>query len=331
MSKILVLGGSGFIGSYVIRRLLMDGHEITCVDNFSKYGFISHDFYTNKNFRLLQKDVRDMAPIEFKGYNYVFCLAALIGGISYFHKIPYRIAKENTEILTHAIDCTLASSPNAVFYYTSSSMVYERSQKPVTEEDARNQIVPITNYGLQKLFGEYIVTGAHYEFGLNYVIIRPFNAVGSGELPEVDSEGEVNFGMAHVIPDFVYKAQIKQTPFEIFGDGQQVRTFTHALDIADSISLMVQKNVKNEDFNICGRESLVINDLARKIWEKINPGVEFPRIKHIPAPEDDVRFRIGLSAKAEKILEWKSKYDINFILEDTTKFIRENFSKLNKK
>jgi nucleoside-diphosphate-sugar epimerase len=328
MSKILVLGGSGFIGSYIIRKLLKDGYEITCVDNFSKYGFISHDFYTNKNFTLLQKDVRNMAPIEFKGYDYIFCLAALIGGISYFHKIPYRIAKENTEILTHAIDCTLASSPNAIFYYTSSSMVYERSQKPVTEDDARNQIVPITNYGLQKLFGEYIVTGAHQEFGLNYVIVRPFNAVGSGELPEINSNGEVNFGMAHVIPDFIYKAQIKQTPFEIFGDGQQVRTFTHALDIADAISLMIQKNVKNEDFNICGKESLKINDLARKIWGKVNPGTEFPEVKYIPAPEDDVRFRIGLSKKAEEILGWKSKYDINYILEDTTKFIRENFSKL---
>lgn len=330
MSKILVLGGSGFIGSYVIRRLLRDGHYITCVDNFSKYGFISHDFYTNKNFNLLQKDVRNMTPIEFKGYDYVFCLAALIGGISYFHKIPYGIAKENTDILTHAIDCTLASSPNAIFYYTSSSMVYERAQKPVTEEDARNQIVPITNYGLQKLFGEYIITGAHHEFGLNYVIIRPFNAVGSGELPEINSKGEVNFGMAHVIPDFIYKALIKQSPFEIFGDGQQVRTFTHALDIADAISLMINKNVKNDDFNICGKDSLAINDLARMIWTKVNQDISFPEVKHISAPEDDVKFRIGLSAKAEKVLGWKPKYDINYILEDTIKFLRENFSKLNR-
>jgi len=56
-------------------------------------------------------------------------------------------------------------------------MVYERMQRPVNEEDALNQPVPITNYGMQKLFGEFLVRGAHREFGLNYLIVRPFNIV----------------------------------------------------------------------------------------------------------------------------------------------------------
>jgi len=324
MSRVLALGACGFIGSYVVRRLLADGHEVTVVDNFSKYGQVKHDFYSDPKFTLINKDVRNMYPFEFKGYDHVICLAALIGGIKYFHKIPYRIAKENTDILTHAIDATLTASPDAVFYYFSSSMVYERVQRPVTEEDAVTQPVPITNYGLQKLFGEFVTRGANEEFGLKYVIVRPFNAVGSGELPEVRSDGEVEFGMSHVIPDFVYKALVKQSPFEILGDGQQVRTFTHAKDICDAVSLMIKKGVTSEDFNICGKNTYAVGDLAHMIWEKVNGKLPFPGFKHIPAPVDDVRFRVGVSEKAKKHLGWEPKYEMDYIIDDTLGFIRQN-------
>ena len=114
------------------------------------------------------------------------------------------------------------------------------------------------------------------EFGLNYLIVRPFNAVGSGELPEATKDGQVEFGMAHVIPDFIYKAIIKQDPFEIFGDGEQVRTFTHARDVAEAVRTMLDKGIKNDDFNICGDNTYKIGDLAKGIWAKVNPDVDFP-------------------------------------------------------
>ncbi|MEW6301088.1 MAG: NAD-dependent epimerase/dehydratase family protein [Thermodesulfobacteriota bacterium] len=324
MSTILALGGGGFIGSYVVRELLGAGHAVTVVDNFSKYGFLPHDFYSHPRCTLKVKDVRTMYPAEFAGYDYVLCLAALIGGIAYFHKIPYQIARDNTEVLARAIDCTLAASPAAVFVYFSSSMVYERVRRPVTEEDALTQPVPITNYGMQKLFGEFLVRGAHQEFGLQYLIVRPFNAVGGGELPQVTTQGQVEFGIAHVIPDFVYKALIRQAPFEIFGDGEQVRTFTHARDVAEAVRLLLEAGVRNDDFNICGENTYAVHELAKRVWARVNPGHDFPGFKHLPASPADVRFRVGVSDKARRVLGWAPKYGLDDIIADTLNFVKSH-------
>jgi len=326
VKKVLALGGAGFIGSYIVRELLEEGFEITVIDNFSKYGFLKHDFYAHPKCIVKTKDVRALYPMEFRGYDHILCLAALIGGIKYFHKIPYQIARDNTELLSHAIDCTLSASPEATFTYFSSSMIYERMQRPVTEKDALNQPIPITNYGMQKLFGEFLVRGAHQEYGLNYLIVRPFNAVGSGELPDVKSNGHAEFGMAHVIPDFIYKALVKQTPFEIFGDGEQVRTFTHAKDIAEGVKKLLQKNIKNEDFNFCGDSTHKMAELAQKIWARVNPDMRFPGFNHLPEIESDVRFRIGTSEKAKTTLGWQPTYHLNEIIDDTLKFILEHMN-----
>jgi nucleoside-diphosphate-sugar epimerase len=323
MRHVLALGGAGFIGSYVVRELLRNDFEVTVVDDFSKYGYIEHDFYGHPRFRLFNKDLRQMHPREFKGYDVVLCLAALIGGIRYFHRIPYRIARDNTELLCHAIDCTHASSPEATFVYFSSSMVYERVQRPVSEEDALTQPVPLTNYGMQKLFGEFLTRGAHEEMGLDYLIVRPFNAVGGGELPAMTGDGAVDFGMAHVVPDFIFKAMSRQTPFEIFGDGQQVRTFTHAQDVAEALRLMLEKRIRNEDFNVCGNNTLRMDELATRIWARVNPDVPFPGFKHVPVPPADVRYRVGVSDKAARILGWKPRYELDDIVDDSLRFIRE--------
>jgi nucleoside-diphosphate-sugar epimerase len=326
MKRILALGGAGFIGSYVVRRLLEDGHHLTIVDNFEKYGYVKHDFYSHPNVTLVRKDVRAMHPRDYRNVDVVLCLAALIGGIRYFHKIPYQIARDNTEVLSHAIDATLAAAPGAVFVYFSSSMVYEKMQRPVTEEDARTQPVPITNYGMQKLFGEYLVRGAHDEFGLNYLTVRPFNAVGSGELPEMHDDGAVEFGMAHVVPDFCYKALTRQTPFEIFGDGRQVRTFTHARDIADALARLIDGDVRNDDFNICGNNTVSMLNLAQRIWARVNPALPFPEVASMPVPPSDVRFRVGASAKLSAKLGWNPRYDLDFIINDTYRYIESHLS-----
>jgi nucleoside-diphosphate-sugar epimerase len=176
---------------------------------------------------------------------------------------------------------------------------------------------------MQKLFGEFLTRGAHEEMGLNHLIVRPFNAVGGGELPDMTADGSVDFGMAHVIPDFIYKAMVRQTPFEIFGDGEQVRTFTHAADVAEALRVLLEKNVRNDDFNICGNNTLRMDELAKRIWGRVNPGTPFPGFKNMPVPPADVRFRVGVSEKAKKLLGWTPRRELDYIIDDSVAFIRQ--------
>ncbi len=324
MAKILILGGTGFIGSYITRKLLDDGNTVTSIDNFSKYGSVEYDFFKNPKFKLIKKDVREMTPDDARGYDYVFVLAALIGGIGYLNKVPYQIAKNNTEIIIGAIEAIRAGSPKSTVVYFSSSLVFERAKNEIVESDLYEQQIPKITYSLQKLFGEYIVRGAHQEFGLNYVIVRPFNVVGGGELPRVENQ-KLMFGIAHVIPDLVYRAIKRQSPIEIMGDGKQLRTYTHVEDFADAMALIVKKNVKNEDFNICGSESCTVEELAQRIWARVNPSIPFPGLKHLPAPDNDVRFRKTNTEKAQRILGWKPKRSLDSILDDSIKVIRATY------
>ncbi|MCL4558140.1 MAG: NAD-dependent epimerase/dehydratase family protein [Deltaproteobacteria bacterium] len=313
MAKVLAIGGAGFIGSHVVRALLGQGHEVTVVDNFSRYGYLPYDFHSSRSLTIVKEDVRALPARSFGGYDFVLCLAARAGGVRYLSMNAHSIMKDNTEILMHSLSSAHSSSPGSVFYFFSSSMVYDG-----------NGTTPSTSYGRQKLSGELMVKSSCAQRGLSYVIVRPFNAVGAGEMVESGTDGKVEYGMSHVIPDFVYKTMIRQTPFEILGDGTQTRTFTHVNDIADAVALMIEKGTKNDDFDICGREHLTIIELAHRIWKSIHADAVFPEQKYLPAPDTDVRSIYGSYEKARERLGWEPKHTIDDMIADTVGFIKRH-------
>ncbi len=313
MAKVLAIGGAGFIGSHIVRSLLGLGHTVTVVDDFSRYGYLSYDFYASERLTLVKKDVRDLPAGKFTGYDCILCLAARAGGVRYLDTNAFSVMKDNTEILLHAINSAHTSSPHAVFYFFSSSMVYDGGR-----------MAPSTSYGLQKLYGEFLVKSSYAQQGLSYVIVRPFNAVGAGEMVVPGSDGKVEYGMSHVLPDFVYKAILRQTPFEILGDGDQVRTFTHVDDIADAVVLMIEQGTKNDDFDLCGKEHLTIGSLARRVWKSVHADIEFPIQLYIPAPATDVRSMQGTYEKAREKLGWEPRRTIDDMIADTIGFIRKH-------
>ena len=190
-------------------------------------------------------------------------LAAIVGGIANFHKLPFTLTEVNNA-LTGALVHAAVDLDVERFVYVSSSMVFERATEfPTTEEHLADCLAPRSAYGFSKLAGEVYTRAAHDQHGLRYTICRPFNAYGPGELPDADEPG-----IAHAVPDLIHKALTGRRPLEIFGSGEQTRTITHVDDIADGIvTAMASPAGENEDFNISASQELTVAELARMIWE----------------------------------------------------------------
>ena len=179
MSKVILTGSQGFIGSYVCKDLLDKGYEVIGIDNFSKYGEVSRPHDAHPNFKLINLDLsgKPVVNINLEDVEYVIAGAAMIGGISYFHKYAYDLLATNERILANTFDLAIDLYKNhnlKKIVVLSSSMVFENTNQYPSEEDSIKFCPPPTStYGFQKLASEYFAKGAFEQYGLPYTIVRP--------------------------------------------------------------------------------------------------------------------------------------------------------------
>ena len=231
-----------------------------------------------------------------------------------FHELPYFILRENELITAAAFDsCIYAQTQSTSFekiVIISSSMVYESTSKwPSKETDVRQIPPPLSTYGFQKLATEYWAQGAWEQYKLPYTIIRPFNAIGIGEKRAVlETEcysGNIKLAMSHVVPDLIQKMLKGQYPLRIFGDGNQIRHYTYAGDLANGIyECIMNPKALNQDFNISTNIGHTVLELATIIWNKINPGKEFKYEIDEPFVYD-VQKRIPDVSKCNDVLDFE--------------------------
>src|SRR6266536_1698594 len=212
MNRVLGSCGAGTIGHAGVRRLLNDPAFAVRVSDqreapaWMRAGCEVH----TGDLRSLAEARRAMA-----GCSHVIHLAAIVGGIANFHKLPHTLTEVNNALYNAIVRAALDHDVER-FVYVSSSMVFERAtQYPTTEEHIWECPIPRSAYGFSKLTGEVYVRAAHDEHGLPYTICRPFNAYGPGEMPEDEP------GIAHMVPDVIRKCLEGQQPLQIFGDGTQ--------------------------------------------------------------------------------------------------------------
>ncbi|MEZ6068418.1 MAG: NAD-dependent epimerase/dehydratase family protein [Planctomycetaceae bacterium] len=332
--RILITGSAGFIGSYLVEEFLAAGYEVVGLDNFSKYGDLSQRQQGNDRYRFVRGDAKDVALLRelLQGCDHFIAGAAMIGGISYFHRLAYDLIAENERITAAAFDAAIAARQTGTLQkitVLSSSMVFENADIFPTPEDAVLRCPPPeSTYGFQKLATEYFARGAWQQYQLPYTICRPFNCVGIGERrARTDHQvlsGDIQLAMSHVVPDLVQKVLKGQSPLHILGDGSQVRHYTYARDLARGIRACVEHPAaRNEDFNLSTPVATTVRELAELIWRKIK-GTEVPLDLVCDEPfAHDVALRSPDVSKARQVLGFEAATPLDVVLDEVIPWIRE--------
>jgi len=356
MKTVVVTGSQGFIGSFLCQELLSRGYRVVGYDNYSKYGQVERPHDKHPNFRFVWSDLSRYVPsfIDWQP-NYIIAGAAMIGGISYFHKYAYDLLATNERITANTFDGALEvfkdpdSKLNRIVVL-SSSMVFEGADMewekyqsfnnttskdwleesdiwPTNERRIKDFPPPNSTYGFQKLSTEYFAKGAKEQYGLPYTIVRPFNCVGTGEGEAIGEaeimSGNVRLMMSHVLPDLINKCLKGQDPLHILGDGRQVRCYTHGKDIARGIVIaMESERGLNNDFNISTDIPTNVLGLAEQVWEHINPSKPFRYVSDEPY-EYDVQKRIPDTSKAKELLGFEARITLQQTIKEVTEWIRK--------
>ncbi len=264
----LVTGAAGFIGSHVAAELVRQGHRVVGLDDLSG-GFRKN---IPAGVRFVEGSITNTALIrrlfDKHRFNYVFHLAAYAAeGLSHFvRSFNYR---NNLLGSINLINASVNAGTVRCFVFTSSIAVYGKLPPPMTEALAP---CPADPYGVAKYAVELDLAAAREVFGLQSIIFRPHNVYGQGQ-----NAGDP---YRNVIGIFM-KQILKGRPLTIFGDGAQLRAFTHISDVAPVIASSIAKPAAcNQVFNLGSDERTTVLDLAGVVSRAM--GVSL-RVEHLPA------------------------------------------------
>ena len=322
MSKILVTGGAGFIGSNLCESLLQDGHEIVCLDNFST-GFRKNvePFQTQypDRFRLIEGDIRDMETCRqaVSGQEYVLHEAAL-GSVPRSINDP---ATTNAVNIGGFLNMLIAARDEGVkrFIFAASSSTYgDSAQLPKVEEVIGK---PLSPYAITKYVDELYADVFARTYGIEYIGLRYFNVFGRRQDP--------NGAYAAVIPLFVKKLMRHEAP-NINGDGEYSRDFTY-------IDNVIQMNMRaltttnseavNQIYNTAYGERTTLNQLVdylREFLGELDEKIRDIEPTHGPNRVGDIPHSLASIDKARRLLGYDPQFSMREGLREAVKWYWEN-------
>jgi UDP-glucose 4-epimerase len=297
--KVLITGGSGFIGTNLTKSL-KDKHEVTIFDlndpQIENIQYIKGDICN-------QEHVID----SIKDFDIVIHLAAAVG-VSNTDNHPTKTLDFNIQGTRNVLDACTKNNIKKLIFSSSSEVYGEPIKLPISELDSP---IPITTYGISKLVAEEYIKAYSKTFGLAFTILRFFNAYGSGQ--------STNF----VIPNLV-KLALNNQPITIHHDGSQIRSFCHIDDIIQGISLVFEKG-NNEIFNIGNdSEPISIKELGTKIISMTNSQkthIEIP-FEQSERNRKEILNRIPSIEKAKKLLGYKPTVSLHDGIENVIEELR---------
>ncbi|MBZ0186342.1 MAG: GDP-mannose 4,6-dehydratase, partial [Candidatus Obscuribacterales bacterium] len=300
MSKILVTGGAGFIGSHMVERLLAGGNKITVIDNFNDFydptikGNNLKAALEHENFELVQGDIRNGADIkrvfESGPFDKIVHLAAM-AGVRPSIENPALYMDVNVLGTQNLLDASLAQSKLPLFVFASSSSVYgERQGDSFKESDRTDR--PISPYAASKMSGEMICHAAHKNNRLDVVGLRFFTVFGPRQRPDL-----AIYKFCRLIDE--------GEPIEVYGDGSTRRDYTYIKDIVDGV--VKAMNLKKPGFEIInlGRsEPVILSDMISAIETSLGKKA---KIISKPMQKGDVPNTFACIEKAEALLGYRPR------------------------
>ncbi len=303
--RILVTGGAGFIGSHLIDRLMNQGQEVICLDNF----YTGHkrnilQWLGNPYFELIRHDITEPIRLEVDQIYHLACPASPV----HYQYNPVKTIKTNVMGTLNMLG--LAKRVKARFLLASTSEVYgDPDVHPQTEEYRGNvNCIGIRScYDEGKRVAETLAFDYHRQNNVDIRVIRIFNTYGSRML---ENDGRV-------VSNFIVQA-LRGIPLTVYGDGSQTRSFCYVSDLVEGMMRLM-----NGDYigpvNIGNPGEYTILQLAKTIQEMVNPDAE---LVFKPLPEDDPKQRQPDITRAKTWLGWEPKIS----LEEGLRLTIEDFS-----
>jgi len=307
-SKILITGGAGFIGSYMVDHLLSNDLEVVALDNLSSGSLGNLIQHLQRNdFKFIQDDIRNLDAIKnaLEEVDAVFHAAA-ISNVPHSIEDPNETNDVNVCATIDLLKACLNSNVKRFVYPSSASVYGEVGNLPITEESPLN---PISPYAASKLAAECYVRVFGKVYGIETVCLRYFNVYGPRQ-PNNDYSG--------VITLFINRLLNNEPPI-IYGDGEQTRDFVNIQDVVRANMLaMNSKNAVGGIFNIATGEPCTINrlvDLLLSVTGKkqLCPMHEAPRL-------GDIRHSYADISKSQRVLEYKPQISLREGLADLFKW-----------
>jgi UDP-glucuronate decarboxylase len=307
--RILVTGGAGFIGSHLIDRLMEQGQEVICLDNFytgARRNIIK--WLGNPYFELIRHDITEPIRLEVDQIYHLACPASPI----HYQYNPVKTIKTN--VLGTMYMLGLAKRVKARFLLASTSEVYgDPDVHPQTEEYRGNVncIGPRSCYDEGKRVAETLAFEYYREHKVDIRVARIFNTYGPRML---ENDGRV-------VSNFVVQA-LRGEPLTVYGQGSQTRSFCYVSDLVEGLMRLM-----NGDFigpvNLGNPDEYTILELAQVIQGMINPEAE---LVYQPLPEDDPKQRQPDITRAKTYLDWSPTIPLNQGLKMTIEDFRSRLS-----
>lgn len=316
--KVLVTGGTGFIGSFVVEKLVRLGASVTVLDRIAPDKPIKHIDYLKNEICFIAGDCTDMTTAikTCKKQDVVMNLAARVGGIEFNRLHQATMLKDNLQIAISMLEAARVAKVER-FLVISSACVYPRDAVIPTPETEgfRTEPEPTNGgYGWAKRMAEKL--GMYYaeEFGMKIGIVRPYNAYGPRD--------HFDPATSHVIPALIKRVMDGEDPVIVWGSGKQTRAFLYVGDLAEGMIQAIEKYPVPDPINIGTDEEVSVNDLIQKI---IRISGSSSKVVFDTAKPDGSPRRNSDNIKAKEKIGFCAKTKLDEGLEKTIVWYKQTF------